>query len=337
MTKTSRLQFFGVWSDGAGATPAPISGIEPTFVNLLFDVNETSHFPALRARGFGPILLHVRSVLFMERHAPSHGLRPDYRERWNHTLGSLIPLIDSGAAMGVFLGDELCWDCISWVELKTAADLVRATLPPTLPSKSIAALGGSITRPIVYYNEAFPVLDDAAMWNASCGPEIALPSSGGGFPFVPPSIDWVSMDYCVHPRFEAAPCPAHRVQLADARIAFSQTPTRAPSSGRSGSTVSSSTRASLPTNASSSCRLRTRASRATPHLLHASAAATTPAMARILPVRAIVRLHSQTGHSKATHGHAVTSGLLASIRGIGRKRAIHLRRAFERTRQWIQG
>lgn len=151
--------------------------MKPSFINFFFDVNETSQFQILKDEGYGPSLLHVRTVLFYARHDKRRGLRPDYKERWNTTLLQLLPLINDGLAMGVFLGDELCWDCVSWKELKAAADFVRATLP---------------SYAIIYYNEAFPPFDDLHLWNASCGPKITYEI---GYPHVPKSIDWISMDY----------------------------------------------------------------------------------------------------------------------------------------------
>ena len=121
------------------------------------------------------------------------GLRPDYAARWNETLTMLGPLIANGSAMGVFLGDELCWNCVTHAGLTAAANLVRATLPVTLPVDVARTLG--VTRPIIYYNEAFPPLDDVALWNATCGPAVALTSAGGGYPDVPTAIDWFSIDY----------------------------------------------------------------------------------------------------------------------------------------------
>ena len=184
------LKFFGLWSTGTGNKPD--DGISAQSVNFFFDVNDTASFPALTARGFGPSLLNVRTVLFWPRHDKRKGLRPDFAVRWNATLAKLAPLLANGSSMGVFLGDELCWNCVSHAELGKAADLVRATMPP-LPSQSITALG--LTRPVIYYNEAFPTLDDVGMWNATCGPAVALEGSGGGYPSVPASIDWVSIDY----------------------------------------------------------------------------------------------------------------------------------------------
>lgn len=172
--------------------PAVEAGIDPSFVNFFFDINDTTAFDKLRARGFGPSLLDVRTVLFWPRHAPHRGLHPDYVARWNATLAKLTPLLISGSAMGVFLGDELCWDCVSHADLTKAADLVRSSMPQ-LPSILKTRMG--LSRPVVYYNEAFPPLDDIAMWNATCGPGIALKSAGGGYPSVPSSIDWISMDY----------------------------------------------------------------------------------------------------------------------------------------------
>ena len=155
----SHLRFFSVWSVGSGPVSRPARGINSSFVNFFFDVNETSTLKSLCAAGFGPSLLHVRDVLFWPRHAPQRGLRPDYRQRWNRTLAELAPLISSGDAFGVFLGDELCWDCVTHHDLTAAADLVRATLPQQLPAAVAERLGG-LTRPVIFYNEAFPVVDD---------------------------------------------------------------------------------------------------------------------------------------------------------------------------------
>jgi hypothetical protein len=191
-SRNDNLKFFSIWSTGAGSVKAPDKNIQPDTVNFFFDVNDTSTLAQLSSRGFGPSLLDVRTVLFWPRHDAEKGLRPDYAERWNATLDKLRPFIANGSAMGVFLGDELCWNCVHHAELTKAADLVRATIPP-LPSALAAKLG--LTRSVLYYNEAFPPLDDVAMWNKTCGPSVALESEGGGYPNVPPSIDWVSMDY----------------------------------------------------------------------------------------------------------------------------------------------
>ena len=82
--------------------------------------------------------------------------------------------------MGVFLGDELGWDCVSYANITAAANLVRASLGK---------------EAIIYFNEAFPPFDDIGMWNSSCGPEIALLSEGGGIPRIPDNVDWISIDY----------------------------------------------------------------------------------------------------------------------------------------------
>ena len=193
-TPSHRLRFFGVWSVGADAEGrGAIEGLDPSTANLFFDSNDTATLVSLTRRGYGPGLLNVRSVLFYERHARDKGLRPDYRKRWNATLQMrLAPLIANGTAFGVFLGDELGWDCVPWASLDAAAALVRATLPP-LPADVARALG--VAQAVIYYNEAFPVLDNHTMWNATCGPDVALAAAGGGYPYVPRAIDWVSIDY----------------------------------------------------------------------------------------------------------------------------------------------
>ena len=171
------LKYFSIWNTGAGAVEYPGDEMNSSFINFFFDIDRPELFQALADQGYGPSLLHVRTVLFYPRHDTRKGLRPDYAQRWNATLEALLPLIKKRLAMGVFLGDELCWDCVGWNDLKAAADLVRGTLPKSA---------------VIYYNEAFPPLDDVGMWNASCGPKIALEQ---GYPHVPKSIDWVSIDY----------------------------------------------------------------------------------------------------------------------------------------------
>ena len=187
----SNLTFFGVWSVGAGAVSEPSPGIigpgSSALVNLLFDVDDTATLSRLHSEGFrGTSLLHIREVLFYPRAAPLRGLRSDYAARWAATLLDLRPLLLRGVASGVFLGDELAWDCVPHVDLTTAANHVRATLPSALPNGD---------RPIIFYNEAFPPFDDVALWNATCGPAVALASAGGGYPKVPDAIDWISLDY----------------------------------------------------------------------------------------------------------------------------------------------
>lgn len=183
------LHFFSIWSTGAGAVTLPSPTLSNATINFFFDVNSTNSLIHLKQLGYGPSLLQVRTILFWPRHSANKGLRPDFAHRWNQTLVRLVPLLQDGSALGVFLGDELCWDCVRHSELKQAADLVRATLPPLNP---LVAQKYNLTRPVIYYNEAFPPFDDRKMWNNSCGPAVAIEE---GYPDVPSSIDWISMDY----------------------------------------------------------------------------------------------------------------------------------------------
>lgn len=174
------LKYFSVWHVGSRSVSEPGPGINSSFLNFFFDVNSTATLARLPAQGYGGSLLHVREVLFWPRDHSTHGLRPDYKARWAATLADLKPLLASGAAMGIFLGDELLWDCVPYADLVTAANLVRADLDREKPGPS--------RRAIIYWNEAFPPLDDAKMWAAQCG-------SAATFPSVPDAVDWVSIDY----------------------------------------------------------------------------------------------------------------------------------------------
>ena len=181
------LQHFSVWSVGADSATSPFPGLNRTFVNFFFDVNSTATLQRLHLEGgFGPSLLRVREVLFWPRHAAAHGLRPDFIKRWRRTFAQLRPLLASGAAFGVFLGDELLWDCVPYDDLVTASALVRKDLDAARMDR------GDGQRFIIYYNEAFPPLDNITMWRDKCGDQVAL---RGGFPSVPATIDWTSMDY----------------------------------------------------------------------------------------------------------------------------------------------
>lgn len=174
----SHLKLFSVWSVGAGSVVWPGKNINSSFVNFFFDVNDTDSLAALYAEGYGSSLLHVRERLFHPRGDTQRGLRPDYRKRWEETFELLKPLLTSGATMGVNLGDELAWDCVSHANITTAANLVRASLDSHSPGH------------IIYYNEAFPPIDEPDTWKHECG-EIAVQ----GYPYVPPAIDWISLDY----------------------------------------------------------------------------------------------------------------------------------------------
>lgn len=89
------------------------------------------------------------------------------------------PMLQEGSLFGIFFGDELGWQCVSWANLTEAIDTVRADIPR----------GDGI----LCYNEGYPVFTDNV-----CDP-------GGDFkpaqrtnfsyPSVPDGLDWISVDY----------------------------------------------------------------------------------------------------------------------------------------------
>ena len=140
--RNENLRFFSVWD----LDTAPVSDLKGGWNNFLFTSANASVLEAYHAAGLGSSLFHLRWVLFNNT-----ALWPDVDARWNSLLQStILPLLSRGVLFGVFLGDELCWNCISYANLTYAAALVRRSLPPAA---------------IVYYNEAFPVFTD----DAGCG------------------------------------------------------------------------------------------------------------------------------------------------------------------------
>jgi hypothetical protein len=142
----SNLKYFSVW-ELESVQPAEALG----WANFLFTASNVSQLKEWSTAGIGPSLLEVYGTFF------SNGLlRPDYQSSWAQTFSTLEPLLESKAAMGVFLGDELAWNCIPFSNISAAADLVRLSIP--------RGTG------IIYYNEAYPpfVPDGQAAWKESC-------------------------------------------------------------------------------------------------------------------------------------------------------------------------
>ena len=102
------------------ATPAAAKG----WANFLFTSPDLATIKEWSAAGVGPSLLHVRDVFFA-----GAALRPDWEAAWAATFSSLKPLLASGAAFGVFLGDELAWGCIPLSNISTAAAAARLDIP----------------------------------------------------------------------------------------------------------------------------------------------------------------------------------------------------------------
>ena len=100
-------------------------------------------------------------------------LWPDFSLRLQALLAQAAPLRASGAVLGLNLGDELVWNCLSQDNLTVAAEAVRAACPRGEKGCTL------------WYNEA--AVFRAGAFKDSCG------NANGAFR-VPPALDWFSVD-----------------------------------------------------------------------------------------------------------------------------------------------
>ena len=117
--------------------------------------------------------LELQSVFFKDTDIPGAkglAIRGDWSEAWSHTLSELRPLVESGAVIGVHLGDELVWNNVTWRDLDLVATQVKHDLPNL----------------VVYYDEG-----GAPLWSEPCRNINHLECD---YPHVPSAIDVVSTD-----------------------------------------------------------------------------------------------------------------------------------------------
>eukprot|EP00035_Acanthoeca_spectabilis_P033536 m.24187 g.24187 ORF g.24187 m.24187 type:complete len:336 (+) comp6038_c0_seq1:79-1086(+) len=180
-TGVSTLKYFGVWELEAAD---PVADRVSEFANFLFTSNDMASIKRFQDAGVGPSLLDVESTFFMS--SPTGlVLHPDYQTRWSTLLESTVkPGLGSKTLFGVFFGDELIWNCLSYNNLTAAIDLVRQDLP-----RGTAVL---------YQNEAFPVFT-GTFSNGTAAAGLCEDPAGvqhhGAYPSVPKGLDWISIDY----------------------------------------------------------------------------------------------------------------------------------------------
>jgi hypothetical protein len=76
-------------------------------------------------------------------------LAPDYVARWEAVWNSTIqPNLDNSTIIGVWLGDEVCWNGVTYAELVLAADAVRNTWPTGVCAHS------SIQRKLIHWRHS---------------------------------------------------------------------------------------------------------------------------------------------------------------------------------------
>lgn len=159
------LKYFSVWDlESAKVSDYPSLA---QWNNFVFTSSNLTQLSMFHQAGIRSSLLHVRSVFFDDQ---IERLRPDYASRWAALVPQVRPLLASGVLMGFFLGDELCWACIPYRDVITAADTVRASFPRG--------------QAIIYYNEAFPVFTSDVCNNGTLL----------NYTQVPASLDWLSID-----------------------------------------------------------------------------------------------------------------------------------------------
>jgi len=144
------------------------------WINFLFTSADPIIIKRYYAAGLGPSLLDVQDTFFC-----GNRLCADYKARWAAVRVTVVrPMLHDKSLFGVFFGDELCWSCLSWQNLTSAVDAVRADLPR----------GDAI----LYYNEAYPVF---AYGKCSTGGDFDKNRTNFTYPHVPTGLDWISLDY----------------------------------------------------------------------------------------------------------------------------------------------
>lgn len=102
---------------------------------------------------------------------PCVTIDPDYKSKWQSQWQEIKPLVDSGAIIGVFLGDERMYFGIELSEVKMIADEVRLTFPSA----------------IIFLNEA----PDITMCNMRKDNTSVFQENE----CIPINVDWFGMDY----------------------------------------------------------------------------------------------------------------------------------------------
>ena len=160
---SSKLPYFGFWANNISATIG--------FTNLQFEIADVPTLKQLAAANMSN--LYPLLSTFVEN-VPNVGLRlyPDYEQRWAQLQSELdlANMLKNGTLLGLFLGDELVWNCLPMDSLITYAATVRRDVPR-----------GS---GIIWYNEA-------AFFNNPKNPNMC----GETFTYqFSPDLDWFSTD-----------------------------------------------------------------------------------------------------------------------------------------------
>ncbi|MBK8392231.1 MAG: hypothetical protein IPL23_24525 [Saprospiraceae bacterium] len=91
----------------------------------------------------------------------SYDLRPDYQTRWNTFISKNNLTTNNSFIQAFYIGEEPTWNSISFLELKSATDYVKSTIP------NVA----------IMVIEAYPIINSLQ---------------------VPTTVDWVGFDHLFH-------------------------------------------------------------------------------------------------------------------------------------------
>ena len=114
-------------------------------------------------------MLPIRDYFFHHTTA-GQGLRPDWEARWQAAVPLVKTLLNNGTIIGVFVGDELVWNCLPVANLTAAVTAARASLPR-----------GSA---VIWTNEAAMLQSPHNVCNRSQTFEYEIPAG----------LDWFSVD-----------------------------------------------------------------------------------------------------------------------------------------------
>jgi hypothetical protein len=164
--------YFGFWGPDAAAQMSPFS-------NLAFANNPAE---AIANSKYGIHSLMKLHGVFVNTTTKWHyHLYPDYEARWAAVVPSYKSLLANNSLLGFFLGDELLWNGMTFVELKTYARAVRTAFPTN-------------TGAIIYTNAAWPTFFPTMPGQKQTFGTLGAVPDANLWSSVPDELDWFGVD-----------------------------------------------------------------------------------------------------------------------------------------------
>tara|TARA_B110000208_G_scaffold70935_2_gene91331 strand:+ start:799 stop:1782 length:984 start_codon:yes stop_codon:yes gene_type:complete len=177
-TATISASYFGFWGPDP---PAAMSG----FTNLAF-ANTPSEVFTNSAHGIES-LLKLEDVFVNQSVRWHFRLNDDYEARWATYAAQLAPIIANRTLLGFFLGDELLWNGLTFAEMETYANAVRAAFPRSTN-------GGASASAVIYTNGAWPTLFPTMPGEPTSPGNIGAVPNDQLWLRVPTALDWWGVD-----------------------------------------------------------------------------------------------------------------------------------------------